>query len=181
MNSDNITIRLATPDDAVGITQVNIDTWKTAYVGFMPQALLDGLQYEDRAEKLQKVLSEGVSGITYVVAEDFDRKIVGFVGGGKRRDNDENFDAELYFIYVLDSYQGKGIGRRLTECLTEYLTRDGLNSMKVWTIKEYSSVKFYQALGAQLTGQERSKQFDGHTVVETALGWPNLSQSSLSI
>ena len=44
-------VRAATPDDARGIAEVHVAGWRWAYRGQMPDALLDSLSVEDRAEK----------------------------------------------------------------------------------------------------------------------------------
>ena len=42
------TVRRATPGDARRIAQIQVETWRAAYVGVMPQEILDGLDVELR-------------------------------------------------------------------------------------------------------------------------------------
>ena len=41
-------VRRATPEDARAIADIQVETWRAAYVGMMPQRVLDELDVEAR-------------------------------------------------------------------------------------------------------------------------------------
>jgi ribosomal protein S18 acetylase RimI-like enzyme len=166
-----ITIRPAHIEDAPGIANVHIDTWRTTYAGIVPQAYLDQLSYEERTRRWNSWLSNPQT-YTYV-AEDESRQIVGFVSGGPENTGDPTYKAELYAIYILKAYQGQGTGRRLTETLVKRLLQEGMTSMLLWTLPTSPASRFYEALGGQ---QSKTKQAElgGIQITEVAYGWTNL-------
>ncbi len=165
-----ITIREATPEDAPGIARVHVDSWRTTYRGTMPDSLLDSLSYESRGQRWKQVLSDPASpGFTYV-AQHRSGQIVGFASGGPDRDEHPHYQGELWAIYLLEEYQGRGIGRRLARTVVRRLADMGMHSMIVWVLADNPARRFYEALGGQYVG-ERDIEIDGVKLREVAYGW----------
>ncbi|HEY6408249.1 MAG TPA: GNAT family N-acetyltransferase, partial [Ktedonobacteraceae bacterium] len=126
-------IRQATLADAAAIAKVRVDTWRTAYRGIIPEDYLSNMSHEKSEQSWTGHLSEGESAKTWTyVAVDETGQIVGFVSGGMGRDNDPVYKSELYAIYILSGYQGKGTGRLLMLTLVEKLVQVGFDSMLLW-------------------------------------------------
>ena len=51
-------IREARATDAESIARVNVDGWRTTYIGIVPQAFLDSLSYEMATTRWQARLSD---------------------------------------------------------------------------------------------------------------------------
>lgn len=167
-------IRQANPADAPAIAKVRIDTWRTAYRGIVPEDFLSNMSYEESERSWNRHLSEAEREKVWVyVAVDAAGKLVGFVSGGVGRDEDPVYKSELYAIYILQAYQGQGIGRLLTLALLEKIVQMGLDSMYLWVFAENPARRFYEALGGQLV---KTSQFElsGATIDEVAYGWPNI-------
>lgn len=164
-------IRKALPIDAKGIARVHVDSWRTTYKHIFPEDYLQSLTYESREDLWSSVIPNG-----YVyVAENHDGEIVGFSSGGKERTGDyPGYDGELYAIYILLEYQGKGIGRQLVKPLVEQLTNDGMNSMTVLVLEANPSKQFYQSLGA-IEIDQLQDTVAGKEVIELVYGWRDLS------
>ena len=47
-----VRVRAATADDAAGVARVHVDSWRATYKGLMPDAVLDGLSVDNRADWL---------------------------------------------------------------------------------------------------------------------------------
>ncbi|MDH2899382.1 MAG: hypothetical protein PXY39_00250 [archaeon] len=82
-----INIRPALVSDALNISKVHIDTWKTTYRGIVPQDYLDNLSYKEREERWIKILTDtefirSKKSFT-LVAEDEKFGIVGWAGRGR--------------------------------------------------------------------------------------------------
>ena len=166
-----ITIRQAHIEDAAEIAKVHVDSVRTTYAGIDPQDYLDKLSTEEYTRNWVSRLSNPHS---YVyVAEDESRHIVGFVSGGAERKGDPLYKGELYAIYLLQAYQGQGIGRLLTRALVKRLVQEGINSMLLWVVTANPARHFYEALGGQ---QVKAKQIEigGAMLDEIAYGWTDL-------
>lgn len=165
------------PSDAAAIACVHVETWRTAYAGIMDAAYLSGLSVPAREAHHRKTLESDVARRRYVVADDPARGVVGFACGWKNRDaGDSRFDAELYAIYVLAAYQGRGIGRGLAARLAERLASEGFRSMKLWVLEDnVPSRRFYESLGAKLAGEKKIDEIGGRKLVEVAYGWEDIA------
>jgi len=107
-------IRPATPDDARVIANVHVEAWRTTYRGLLPDDVLAQLSVERRAEGWRQAAAlTGQTGRSLFVAQEGTR-ILGFAAGGPERTRDPLYTGELYAIYILESYQRRGIGRLLT-------------------------------------------------------------------
>ena len=164
-------IRQATLADAQTIAKVRIDTWRTAYRGIVPEDYLSNMSYEESERIWVSRLSETEREKTWVyVAVDAVGRLVGFVSGGMGRDEDPVYKSELYAIYILQAYQGQGIGRLLALALVEKLVQMGFDSMLLWVFADNPARRFYEAMGGQLV---KTNQFElsGVTIEEVAYGW----------
>lgn len=167
------TIRPATEDDAAAIAHVHVASWRSTYAGIVPQAYLQSLDVEARAQSWRERLAARKA--IFFTAEE-DAQVFGFVCGGEMREGIAGYDAELYAIYLLQDRQRQGIGRRLTEALVCALRAAGFTSMGVWVLKRNPAVQFYESLGAVRTG-DKLIEIGGVQLEELALGWPNLDLS----
>ncbi|HET9999863.1 MAG TPA: GNAT family N-acetyltransferase [Ktedonobacteraceae bacterium] len=169
-----VTIREACIEDAAGMAKVHVDSWRTTYAGIVPDAYLANLSYA-RRENLWRDILGNISENKYrFVAVNDAGQIVGFVSGGPKRNGDPMYQAELYSIYLLQKYQGQGIGRQLTRRLVERFLQAGIRSMLLWVFVDNPSCRFYEALGGQRLQVEQA-DFDGVLVDEVAYGWPDIS------
>jgi GNAT superfamily N-acetyltransferase len=83
------------------------------------------------------------------------------------------YAGELYAIYLLEGYRGRGIGQKLALNLVEKLVEDGYNSMLVWVLAKNPYREFYEKLGGVYV---RSQQIEigGASFEEAAYGWKSL-------
>lgn len=167
-------IREATAVDAVGIARVHVDSWRTAYRGIIPDDILDGLTYEQRQQMWAKNLGDPVSQEFVYVAEDETGQIVGFASGGPSWVKEEPlYTGELFAIYLLDAYRGKGLGQRLFYQVVARLQQMDLNSMLIWVLAENPARRFYEKLGGQYI-KDGVYQRNGRQFAQVAYGWRDL-------
>lgn len=168
-------IREATPKDVPAIARVHVDSWRTTYRGLVPDSYLASLKYEDRQAMWQRAFNNpNYRGFLYV-AEAESEEIVGFVSGGpSRSEDDQGYAGELYAIYVLEAYQGQGIGRQLVETLVTRMAGAGIHSMLLWVLKDNPAEKFYRALGGQKLKTQQI-EMEGLMLDEIAYGWEDTS------
>jgi L-amino acid N-acyltransferase YncA len=165
-----ITIREAGLDDAEGMAAVHIASWQTSYTELVPAETLANLDVERRAALWRESLSKETKGKFDLVAETEEGKIVGFVSGGPAREMIEDFQGEVYAIYLLEAYKRQGIGRRLMEAAVRRLLDNGMGSMMLWVLKDNDSRGFYEQLGGIEMGK---KQFEigGKVLDGVGYGW----------
>jgi GNAT superfamily N-acetyltransferase len=108
------TVRPAVPDDADGIAEVHIRTWRETYAHLLPKSYFDGLDAGTRAEQWRGTLTDGSAGAPPFVALDGDR-IVGFALAGPARDEHPPRDLQLYAINVVAPAHGTGAGQALLD------------------------------------------------------------------
>lgn len=172
MAEPSITIRPATLDDALDIAKVHVDTWRSTYRGIVPSSFLDNMSYEEGERRwLTHLRNAEIDGKRcFFVAEDELGHIVGFISGGFNRDDDPVYMGELYAIYILQAYHGRGIGQKLVLALVEKLLQMGIETMLLWVFAVNPARKFYEALGGQLV-RESTFELEGVIVNEVAYGW----------
>ncbi len=180
---DRPVVREARPADVPGIARVHVDTWRTTYRGIVPDDYLDALSYEARerfwTRALERLAAAGEAGATgnphpggLFVAEAPGGEVVGFASCGREATGDPQYPGELYAIYVLDAWQGQGLGRRLARAVADRLAAAGLYSMLVWVLADNPMRRFYEALGDRLL-REKKVEIGGVALVEVAYGWPD--------
>ena len=158
--------------DATAIAHVHIDTWRTTYRGIVTDEYLSNMSY-DRGKRVWETTLQDPKTQSVFVAEDEQNRIVGFATCGAAREERRTFDGELYAIYVLQTMQGKGIGRRLVLSATHDLKDRGSHSMLVWVLAENPFKRFYEELGGeQFTTKDAV--VGGKTLKELGFGWKNL-------
>lgn len=166
-----ILIRKAEVEDATGIAKVHVDSWRTTYKGIVPDPFLDTLSYEQRELTWKKGIKEN----NVYIAENENGQVIGFSTGGKERTGKyEAFIGELYAIYILKEYQGKGIGRLLVQSVVDDLKNKNLNSMLIWAIEENPACRFYEMLGGKKIDTEEI-EIAGKKLSEVAYGWDDIA------
>jgi len=171
MNS--IHIRPARLEDAAGIARVHVDTWRTSYVGIIPDEHLANMSYAVRTERWRNNLSNPGNAFTFVAETDAG-EIVAFAGGMPERENDSVYKGELGGIYILKAYQRQGLGRRLVETIVARLRHDGFNNMLIWVLAENPATNFYAALGGKPV-RTKMVVIGGKELQEIGYGWDDLS------
>jgi GNAT superfamily N-acetyltransferase len=172
-----IRIRPATVEDAAGIAEVQVATWRTAFRGIVADRTLERMRVDQRTERWREVLDR--AGRIAFVAEagrGTTRRIVGFVDGGANRDVGTPFEVysgELRAIYVLESHQRGGTGTRLVRALVDWLLNAGHRSMVVWTLEASPFRAFYMAHGGSPVGA-REVQIDEAPYASVAYAWDDL-------
>jgi len=151
--SDIMEIRKATISDAEGIARVHVDCWRTTYNNIVPDSYLDRLSYEKRTDLWIENISREDNHV-FVALNERD-EIIGFADGSKRETNSIEQCGDLTSIYVLEKYQGLGIGNRLVRSLFSTLNNKKFQSIFVEVLEANSSKDFYEKLGAEYVRSEK--------------------------
>jgi ribosomal protein S18 acetylase RimI-like enzyme len=168
------TIRRADLADAAGIAAVQVASWRTTYPGIVAQEYIDRLSVDTRSAAWESVFrDEAREPPDVVVATDSNGEIVGFASGGKIREPQPGFDAELYAIYLVKAVQRRGVGRRLLSEWATLAVANNLRSAVVRVLAANPARRFYEHLGARLI-KDGSLTIDGQPYPEEWYGWDDL-------
>ena len=160
-----MTIRRAQADDAREIARVYVDSWRETYRGPLPESYLAGLSYETFERHWRRTfLSRGWAFVAQV-----DGRVVGVASGGRSRQR-QLAEGEVFVLYVLRAYQGRGIGRALFDACRFELAVRGLASTVVWVLAANPARGFYEHLGG-IPMAENELQVAGIRVREVAYVW----------
>ena len=149
-------IRQAHVDDAEAIAKVHVASWQVAYKGLMPDDFLANLSIESRKTQWQQWLEQNEQAM--MVCE-VNNNIVGFSSAGKARDSDlNNHVAELYTLYLLLDFWGKGYGKKLYQETLKELTARGYKQFVLWVLDSNQRGRtFYEAMGLRPDGQHKTE------------------------
>ena len=142
---------LETKDEIQGKAAVHCQAWKEAYVGLVNQDFLDRRTMEMSLQSAQWAFDNG---ITTLIARDRER-VVGFADFGRYRLDDLRDAGEIYAIYILKEYYGKGIGFALMKKALDALSEYPQTAVWVLTGNE-RAIRFYKRCGFEFDdGQKK--------------------------
>jgi GNAT superfamily N-acetyltransferase len=144
-------VRAAGLDDAHAIASVQVNGWKAAYRGQMPQAFLDALDVAARAATWRHFL--GTAQRDVLVAE-MPAGIVAFCSLAPSRDADADATtAELAAIYVLPEMWRRGIGAALIAEAFRIARDRRYEQMTLWVLESNNEARrFYERYSFTLDG-----------------------------
>lgn len=148
-------LRRANVGDAVGIAEVHVASWRGAYTGLLPAALLDAHTVERRTARWRDELSAG-SQTTWVALEA--GVVVGFASIGGSRDADTGPRVgELYAIYVAPAAWDKAVGHALHEAAVASL-ESAYDEAILWVLDgNVRARRFYERHGWRLDGAAKQE------------------------
>jgi len=161
-----LTVRSAAAADADAIGRVQVETWRVAYRGLMPDEAIAGFDLEGRRRMWREGLARAPrpGSATFVV--ELDGEVVGFASVGRSRDEGSENEGELYAIYLHPSRWDQGIGRALLERAEESMRTFGFARAVLWVLKgNERGQRFYRAAGWESDGR-KVDTFQGAEVVE---------------
>jgi len=167
---DHITIRPARPEDARGIAELDVETWRATYAGVLSAPYLVGLSARRRELGWRNVILREPRDVRVAVGDG--DAVLGFGSCGPNR-SDRRFAGEVFTLYVAPDWQNQGIGRRLLIALFRRLVAAGRSSAIVWVLRDNPSRFFYERLGGrQVT--HKTLAVAGSAVQAVAYGWSDL-------
>ena len=164
-------IRRATEKDLIGIAQVHVETWQSTYKGIIPEDYLQSLTIENRLKNWQRHLKT-LHTATFI-AENEAGAVIGFAIGGPEQTSHPLYQAEIYAIYILDTYQRNGVGKQLIKPIAKLFEEKKYPNMIIWALEENSNHLFYQSLGGQIVAS-KNISINGKVLKEIGYGWDSI-------
>ena len=144
-----ITIKpMVTAEEIEGKSRVHWQTWREAYDEILPADFQEQMTL-DKCRFYSQKYPENT-----LIALD-DAKVVGFVSYGDFRDS-ATIAGEIFALYVLKDYYGKGVGRQLIQAA--FAALDGYQEIILWVLEDNKrAIAFYEKMGfVSSKSEERS-------------------------
>ncbi|MGH6946246.1 MAG: GNAT family N-acetyltransferase [Kiloniellales bacterium] len=157
MSALTVRIRAAGPDEAAAIAALHSESWRSAYRGILPDALLDGPLELERARHWRDVLAGVMADDAILVAEQR-AALVGFIAVFAK--GEPGFGAVIDNLHVRPALKGGGIGRRLLGAAAERFAAAGTTALHLWVYDaNRPTLAFYEKLGGVV--EERGLERNG--------------------
>lgn len=151
----------------MGIGLVHVRSWQPAYKGLLPQHYLARLDPVQRGQVWARHLSEGHQVGEAVLVAEADDKVVGFVNVGPSRDEDATAQGEVWAIYLLADFWGRGAGRVLMGAGIESLRGSGFTEATLWVLDTNKRARrFYESVGWAPDGASKQDDNRGFSITE---------------
>jgi GNAT superfamily N-acetyltransferase len=155
-------VRPAMPDDADGIAKVHVKGWQEAYVGLLPQHVLDRQSVPTRLRMWSSWLQEPADCRWTLVAIDPAAGIVGFAGGVRAKRTMHGAAFKIPVLYVLQTHLRRGLGRQLMHGLGRAMAQHGPGAVALWSLAGNKSARtFYERIGGRLASVLAESDRDG--------------------
>ena len=171
-----VIIRDVRISDAEKIARVNVDAWRIAYADLIDEKTLQNLSYSEKAHRWRNTI-ESLGDRTVIFVAEIGDDLVGFVLAGQEQQdpgiNSLRYKGELMAIYVSEPFQRRSLGTLLVLKVIDYLNKNNVNSMCVWTLKGNPYSDFYVKLGAKLI-DSKPHFIDQKEYTLMSYGWKNI-------
>ena len=155
--------KMETEEEIRGKAFVAWRSWHEAYPGIVRQDYLDALTLE-KCEKAAFRLTEG-----FIIAKD-EARVIGFIGYGDREKGSPD-TGEIFCLYVLSEFYGKGVGPLLMKAALEQLKERA--KIFLWVLKENGrAIRFYQKCGFPPDGEDVYSSRHGAAEIRMILTQP---------
>ncbi len=159
-----VLVRSAVLADAESIARIQVETWRAAYTGLMPEEVITSFDLEVQQRMWREGLGREPRPGGAVFVAELDDEVVGFASVGACRDEDGV--AELYAIYVHPTCWDCGAGRALIQAAEESMRGSGFHDAMLWVLEgNERGERFYRAAGWAEDGK-KDEEFQGAEVTE---------------
>ncbi|MDF1631675.1 GNAT family N-acetyltransferase [Mycoplana sp. MJR14] len=167
-----IEIRKGRTADVFAIGRVLVETWRATFRGLLDDGFLDRMSPAEQA--LRHMERRNSLGVGHFVAIDRNTgALVGFANFGPARYATPTPVGEIYALYVLPAYQGRGIGEALVRAVARWMVEGGTVTLLAWVLSTNPNRAFYERLGATPV-ETGMVGIGGHRYEQVAYAWRDL-------
>jgi len=139
-------IRKRKVEDCKEISHVVTVAWNETYKGIVPDWFLEELKSNEDERTKNSIEKFDENNNNQLVLE-VDGKVVGFANFGKTDDEEYENCGEIFALYIIGEYKGKGYGRKLVNEAINELKKLGYNKMIIACLKGNPTNEFYKHIG----------------------------------
>jgi GNAT superfamily N-acetyltransferase len=170
-------VRPARVSDAEEIARIQLTTWRTAFSGFIPTSVMDGLDAAWVATRWEEACASPPSPLhrVFVAVEqdESDRSrlwTVGFAAVGAGEEDDDPAAGAVTELLVEPRFARRGHGSRLLSAAVAHWQEHRLATAYAWSFtRDAASLNFYRSAGWDTDGTRRSLDMDGTPVSQLRL------------
>jgi ribosomal protein S18 acetylase RimI-like enzyme len=157
-------VRAARAADAPGLARVQVASWRAAFSGLVPDAVITELTSDEAVGQFTERWRDAVSApptsrhrVHVAVGQPGDPEILGFAASGPATDEDRwpGTDGELYELHVAPAVLGEGHDERLLHAVADTFAEDGFSAGYTWALSgDEARIGFLEAAGWALDGSQ---------------------------
>jgi ribosomal protein S18 acetylase RimI-like enzyme len=150
-------VRAARAGDAEGLARVQVASWRGAFAGLVPDAVITELASDEALGQFTERWRDAISAppttkhrVHVAVAQPGDPEILGFAASGPSTDEDlwPGTDGELYELHVAPGVAADGHDQRLLHAVADTFSEDGFTTAYTWALAGDSArIGFLEAAG----------------------------------
>lgn len=139
------------------IASIHAESWRDAYASVLDAKFLDGPIEADRLGHWMEMTARPKTGQVLEVAEDQDRRVVGFVCAVP--DVDPRLGSRVDNLHVLPAWRGQHIGEQLLRVAARRLNESAQSSsFHLWVFEaNENAIRFYLRLGGKIVAKDVSR------------------------
>jgi len=151
-------IRAATQDDAEGITDVQVASWRAGYAHVFPESVLYADDFDSSRRAFWRNWRFGAGHRVAVATERTDsgeERVIGFCSYGPERERARGFTGrgEIWAFYTHPDRWGSGAASQLMDHVEERLQAEGFVTSVLWVLDDNPRARrFYERQGWAPTG-----------------------------
>jgi ribosomal protein S18 acetylase RimI-like enzyme len=150
-------VRTARAADADGLARVQVASWREAFAGLVPDAVIAELTSDSAVAQWTSRWRDAISApptskhrVHVAVEKPGDPAILGFAAAGPATDEDRwpATDGELYELHVMPGAAAEGHDQRLLNAVADTFAEDGFSTAYTWALAgDEARVGFLEAAG----------------------------------
>lgn len=157
-------VRPAVLADAPGLARVHVASWRSAYVGLMPDAYLAELDEARFSRGWARAIEEGVSTVLVGIRDEV---VQGFATFGDARDAQPVATGQLYAFNLHPVAFGSGLAAELHSVSLSMLAEAGHARAYLWVAERNPRARrFYEREGWAADGASQVEEFGGAPLTE---------------
>ena len=159
-------VRAARASDAAGLAEVQIASWRSAFAGLVPDAVIEELTSAEAASQFTERWRQAISApptskhrVHVAVAAPGSADLLGFAAAGPATDEDlwPATDGELYELHVVPAVADGGHDGRLLHAVADTFAEDGFSTGYTWALAgDEARIGFLKAAGWAPDGSRAS-------------------------
>ena len=159
-------VRAARAADASGLARVQVASWRSAFAGLVPDAVIAELTSEEAVGQFAERWREAITApptskhrVHVAVEKPGEPEILGFAAAGPATDEDlwPGTDGELYELHIMPSVAAEGHDQRLLHAVADTFAEDGFSTGYTWALAgDEARVEFLEAAGWAPDGSRAS-------------------------
>jgi ribosomal protein S18 acetylase RimI-like enzyme len=165
MPNAEIEVRRATERDIEPVARVQVEAWRSAYRGLIPDAVIEARGLEERKQRWTQVISQPAHDLLVAVRAD---RVIGFCSLIPSRDAGATKETgEIAALYVAPEHWRTGAGRQLMRAGGQAARERGYRELTLWVLSSNTRARaFYESMGLVSDGAEKLERSNGHALHE---------------